>query len=49
MLSKRYEYTEVDRRTLQHVPKGELWSSTCSIDAHQVTKNKKNTSAKMDT
>ena len=27
MLSKRYESTEVDRRTLLHVPSGTLWST----------------------
>ena len=27
MLSKRYESTEVDRRTWLHVPSGTLWST----------------------
>ena len=34
MLSKRYESTEVDRRTLLHVPSGTHWST--SSDTHQV-------------
>ena len=34
MLSKRYESTEVDRRTWLHVPSGTLWST--SSDTHQV-------------
>ena len=34
MLSKRYESTEVDRRTWLHVPTGTLWST--SSDTHQV-------------
>ena len=34
MLLKRYESTEVDRRTLLHVPSGTLWST--SSDTHQV-------------
>ena len=34
MLSKRYESTEVDRRTWLHVPSGTLWST--STDTHQV-------------
>ena len=28
MLSKRYESTEVERRTWQHVPSGKLWSTS---------------------
>ena len=32
MLSKRYESTEVDRRTLLHVPSGTPWST--SSDTH---------------
>ena len=35
MLSKRYESTEVDRRTLLNVPSGTLWST--SSDTHQVS------------
>ena len=34
MHSKRYESTEVDRRTWLHVPSGTLWST--SSDTHQV-------------
>ena len=34
MLSKRYESTEVDRRTWLHVPSGIHWST--SSDTHQV-------------
>ena len=34
MLSKRYESTEVDRRTWLHVPSGTLWST--SSYTHQV-------------
>ena len=34
MLSKRYESTEVDRRTWPHVPSGTLWST--SSDTQQV-------------
>ena len=34
MLSKRYESTEVDRRTWLHVPPGTHWST--SSDSHQV-------------
>ena len=34
MLSKRYESTEVDRRTWLHVPSGTSWST--SNDTHQV-------------
>ena len=34
MLSKRYESTEVDRRTWLHVPSGTPWST--SSDTHQV-------------
>ena len=34
MLSKRYEPTEVDRRTWLHVSSGTLWST--SSDTHQV-------------
>ena len=33
MLSKRFESTEVDRRTWLHVPSGTLWST--SSDTHQ--------------
>ena len=34
MLSKRYESTEVDRRTWLHVPSGTHWST--NSDTHQV-------------
>ena len=34
MLSKRYESTEVDRRTWLHVPSGTHWST--SSNTHQV-------------
>ena len=34
MLSKRYESTEVDRRTWLYVPSGTHWST--SSDTHQV-------------
>ena len=34
MLSKRYESTEVDRRTWLHLPSGTHWST--SSDTHQV-------------
>ena len=39
MLSKRYESTEVDRRSWLHVPSGTLWS--ISSDTHQVVELKK--------
>ena len=39
MLSKRYESTEVDRRTWLRVPSGTLWST--SSDSHQVVQHKK--------
>ena len=42
MLSKRYESTEVDRRTWLHVPSGTPWST--SSDTHQVVEIKKETS-----
>ena len=34
MLSKRYESTEVDRKTWQHLPLETLWST--STDTHHV-------------
>ena len=34
MLSKRYKYTEVERRTWLHVPSGTHWFTIS--DAHQV-------------
>ena len=37
MLSKRYESTEVDRRTWLHVPSGTPWST--SSDTHQVVES----------
>ena len=42
MLSKRYELTEIHRRTLQHVPSGTLWST--SSDTNQVVKIQQETS-----
>ena len=45
MLSKRYESTEVDRRTWLHVPSGTHWST--SSDTHQVVEIQKETSTKM--
>ena len=45
MLSKRYESTEVDRRTWLHVPSGTLWST--SSDTHQVVEIQKEASTKM--
>ena len=42
MLSKRYEPTEVDRRTWLHVPSGTPWST--SSDTHQVVGIRKETS-----
>ena len=47
MLSKRYESTEVDRKTWLHVPSGTPWST--SSDTHQVVEIKKETSTKMCT
>ena len=41
MLSKRYESTEVDRRTWLHVPSGTHWST--SSDTHQVYWKEKET------
>ena len=47
MLSKRYESTEVDRRTWLHVPSRTLWST--SSENHQVVEIQKETSTKMYT
>ena len=47
MLSKRYESTEVDRRTWLHVPSGTHWST--SSDTHQVAEIQIETSTKMYT
>ena len=47
MLSKRYESSEVDRRTCLHVPSGTLWST--SSDTRQVVKIRTETSTKMFT
>ena len=47
MLSKRYESTEVDRRSWLHVPSGTHWST--SSDTHQVVENQIETSNKMYT
>ena len=44
MLSKRYESTEVDRKTWLHVPSGTPWST--SSDTHQVVEIEKETSTK---
>ena len=45
MLSKRYETTEVDRRTWLHVPSGTHWS--IRSDTHQVVEIRIETSTKM--
>ena len=45
MLSKRYESTEVDRRTWLHVPSGTHWST--SSDTHQVVEIQIESSTKM--
>ena len=45
MLSKRYESTEVDRRTWLHVHSGTHWST--SSDTHQVVEIQIETSTKM--
>ena len=47
ILSKRYESTEVDRRTWLHVPSGTHWST--SSDTHQVVEIQIETSTKMYT
>ena len=47
MLSKRYESTEVDRRTWLHMPSGTPRSS--SSDTYKVVEFKKETSTKMYT
>ena len=47
MLSKRYESTEVNRRTWLYVTLRTPWST--SSDAHQVVEIKKETSTKMYT
>ena len=47
MLSKRYESTEVDRRTWLHVHSGTHWST--SSDTHQVVEIQIETSIKMYT
>ena len=47
MLSKRYESTDVDRRTWLHVPSGTHWST--SSDTHQVVEIQIETSTKMYT
>ena len=47
MLSKRYESTEVDRRTWLHVPSGTHWST--SSDTHQGVEIQKETFTKMYT
>ena len=44
MLSKRYKWTEVDRRTKLHVSSGTHWST--SSDTHQVVEIIKETSTK---
>ena len=45
MLSKRYESTEVDRRTWLHVPWGTHWSTRS--DTHQEVEIQIETSTKM--
>ena len=45
MLSKRYESTEVDRRTWLHVPSGTPWST--SSDTHRVVEIGLETSTKI--
>ena len=45
MLSKRYESTEVGRRTWLHVPSGTHWST--SSDTHQVVEIQIETSTKI--
>ena len=47
MLFKRYESTEVDRRTWLHVPSGTHWST--SSDTHQVVEIQIETSTKLYT
>ena len=47
MLSKRYESTEVDRRTWLHVPSETHWST--SSDNHQVVENQIQISTKTST
>ena len=47
MLSKRYESTEVERRTWLHVPSGTHRST--SSDNHQIVEIQKETSTKMYT
>ena len=47
MLSKRYESTEVDRRTWLHVPSGTHWST--SSDTHKEVEIQIETSTKMYT
>ena len=47
MLSKRYESTEVDRRTWLHVPSGIHWST--SSDTRQVAEIQIQTSTKTST
>ena len=47
MLSKRYESTEVDRRTWLHMPSGTHWST--SSDTHQLVEIQKETSTQMYT
>ena len=47
MLSKRYESTEVDRRTWLHLPSGTHWST--SSNTHQLVEIETDTSTKMYT
>ena len=47
MLSKRYESTEVDRRTWLHVPSGTRWST--SSDTRQIVEIQIEISTKMYT
>ena len=45
MLSKRYDSTEVDRRTWLHVPSGTHWST--SSETHQVVEIQSETSTEI--
>ena len=47
MLPKRFESTDVDRRTWLHVPSGTHWST--SSDTHQVVEIDKESSTKLYT
>ena len=49
MLSKRYESTELDRRTLLHLSSGTHWSTSNDTSTHQVVGITIETSSKMYT